>query len=63
VGAGIFTSPADAVRRCTRVRDTFTPNPDAAAVYARFFPLYCRIHDDLAQTYAAISQALNPNEG
>lgn len=58
VGAGIFSSEAEAVNRCTKVRDAMEPNPAAVAVYAKLFPLYCRIHDGLAGTYAELTKVL-----
>ena len=58
VGIGVFPSAAQAVERCTKVRDTLQPNPDAIAVYEKLFPLYCRIHDDLAGTYAELATSL-----
>lgn len=58
VGAGVFADEADAVRRCTRVQDVLQPDARAAQIYAKLFPLYCRIHDDLAGTYAELSRVL-----
>lgn len=56
VGAGLFADTADAARQCIRVRDVVEPNPQAAEVYARLFPIYCRIHDDLAPIYAELAR-------
>ncbi|HPA18460.1 MAG TPA: xylulokinase [Verrucomicrobiae bacterium] len=56
VGAGVFRDEAEAVRLCTKVRDTVDPNPATAEVYERMFPFYCRIHDDLAGTYAELAK-------
>ncbi len=63
VGVGVFASSADAVRRCTRVRDILQPDPRAAELYASLFPLYCRIHDGLAATYTEVSRILDRNKG
>ena len=54
----MFSSPADAVHQCTKVRDRLEPRPDAVAVYASLFPLYCQIHDDLAATYTRLVNTL-----
>lgn len=59
VGVGLFDSEADAVRRCTKVRDVLQPNPEAVQVYAELFPVYCRIHDDLAETYSNLAGLLD----
>jgi len=57
IGIRLFADELDAVRRCTRVRDTVTPDARAAGIYARLFPLYCRIHDQMAGVYAALAEA------
>ncbi len=59
VGAGIFADTTDAAVRCVRVRDVVQPDPRAVEVYARLFPLYRRIHDDLAPTYAELTKSLS----
>jgi len=56
VGAGLFADTTDAAERCVRVRDVVQPDPRAVEVYARLFPLYRRIHDDLAGTYAELAR-------
>jgi len=58
VGVGLFADTVDAARQCIRVRDTVQPQPDAVRLYARLFPLYCRIHDGLAGTYAELAGLL-----
>jgi xylulokinase len=58
VGVGLFTDEADAIRRCTRVRDVLEPDARASEIYAKLFPLYCRIHDDLSGTYAVLAETL-----
>jgi len=58
VGAGLFADTVDAARRCIRVRDVVQPRPESVRVYAKLFPLYCRIHDDLAGTYAELTRRL-----
>ncbi len=58
VGTGLFADEADAVRRCTQVRDVIEPNPTNSDTYARLFPLYCQIHDNLAATYTEVAAAV-----
>lgn len=58
VGVGLFADTVDAAQRCIRVHDVVEPRPEAVRVYARLFPLYCRIHDDLAGTYAELTKVL-----
>jgi xylulokinase len=58
VGAGLFSSPADAVAQCTKVRDRIEPRPETVDVYAELFPVYCQIHDDLAATYTRLAGTL-----
>ncbi len=55
VGAGLFADTVDAANRCIRVRDVVEPDPRSVDVYAKLFPLYCRIHDELAGVYAELA--------
>jgi xylulokinase len=55
VGLGLFADTLDAVDNCIRVRDIVEPRPAAVEVYQKLFPLYCRIHDDLANMYADLT--------
>jgi xylulokinase len=59
VGVGIFTDAADAARQCVHIRDVVEPDPEAVQVYAKLFPFYCRIHDDLARMYAELAESLD----
>ena len=59
VGIGLFPSEAAAVNECVQIRDRLEPNPAAAELYAELFPVYCRIHDDLAGTYARLAAMLD----
>ena len=59
VGVGLFGNEAEAVRACTQVRDVLQPNPEAARVYADLFPMFCRIHDNLAETYTDLAGLLD----
>lgn len=56
VGAGLFADTVDAAQRSIRVRDVVQPNPRAVETYAKLFPLYRRIHDELAGAYAELAQ-------
>lgn len=58
VGVGAFRNEEEAVIRCTKIRDRFDPQPKAAATYERLFPLYCRIHDDLAGAYGELARVM-----
>jgi xylulokinase len=40
-------------------RDVVHPNPEAVRVYDRLFPMYGRIHDDLAQTCTELTRLLD----
>ena len=59
VGVGLFGSEAEAVRTCTKVRDVIQPNPDTVRIYAELFPIFCRIHDGLAETYTELAGLLD----
>jgi xylulokinase len=37
IGAGLFKDTTDAVKKCVHVKETYTPNPEAAAVYREGF--------------------------
>jgi xylulokinase len=52
VATGVFDSLEDSVRKCVRVRETVTPNPDRHAIYVERFAVYKKIHDALAPVYA-----------
>ncbi len=58
VGVGAFADPVQAVQQCVRVRDVVSPDPQAAEIYARLFPVYGRIHDGLAPIYGELSKLL-----
>ncbi|MHB8898481.1 MAG: xylulokinase [Thermoguttaceae bacterium] len=58
VGAGLFADTVAAAEQCVRVRDVTQPDPQAVENYARLFPLYRCIHDQLAPTYAELSRLL-----
>ena len=51
-GIGLFADVKDAVAKCLHVDRTISPDPDAAAEYARLFETYRRIHDAMAPVYA-----------
>jgi xylulokinase len=58
VGVGLFADTLDAAEKCIRVRDVIEPCPETARIYERLFPLYCQIHDNLAQTYGQLTKTL-----
>ena len=51
-GIGLFSDVKDAVAKCLHVDRTISPDPNAAAEYARLFETYRRIHDAMAPVYA-----------
>ena len=53
VGAGVFPDVREAVARCLRIGRTISPDPAAAAGYAKLFARYRAIHDALAPVYAS----------
>jgi xylulokinase len=57
VGVGVFDDALDAVRRCVRVLNIVEPKPEAVLTYENMFPLYRRLHDHLAETYAELAKA------
>ena len=59
VGVGLFADTVAAAEQCIRIHDVVQPQPAAVRVYTKLFPLYCRIHDDLAGAYAALTKSLN----
>ncbi len=58
VGVGLFADTVAAAQQCVRIRDVVQPDPAAVKVYTELFPLYGRIHDVLAPTYAELSRIL-----
>ena len=50
-GIGIFADVKEAVSKCLHVDRTISPDPVAAAEYARLFEIYRRIHDAMAPVY------------
>ncbi len=53
VGAGVFASPAAAVRQCLHIERELVPDAAAAEVYDRGFARYLAFHDALAPVYSA----------
>ncbi len=64
VGAGVFSSPAEAVRQCLHIERELVPDPAASAEYDRGFARYLAIHDALAPIYAGLGgNASSVSEG
>ncbi len=59
VGVGLFADTAEAARQCIRVQDVVRPNPEAVEIYAKLFPLFGQIHDNLAGTYSDLASVLD----
>ncbi len=51
VGAGFYSTPADAVRKCLKLDRTVQPNQEIAQIYSELFEKYKSIHDALAPIY------------
>ena len=51
VGAGFYSTPADAVRQCLKFDRTVQPNAEIAQIYSTLFEKYKSIHDALAPIY------------
>ena len=43
VAAGVYKSFDEAVENMVRIKDTFTPNPEAVAFYEKMYPVYTNI--------------------
>ena len=51
VGAGFYSTPAEAVRKCLKFDRTVQPNAEVAQIYSTLFEKYKSIHDALAPIY------------
>ncbi len=55
VGAGIYASVPEACDHVVLPRDRVMPDPDAAAVYARHYPLYRALYEALREPYRTLA--------
>lgn len=55
IGCGVFSSPADAAKRCVKLTGTVVPDPEAHEKYEQYFAVYKEIHDSLSGVYKKIS--------
>lgn len=53
IAAGVFSDPADAVKRCVKPKSVTVPNPENTEKYRKVFEEYKKIHDALAPIYDA----------
>ncbi|MBQ4153648.1 MAG: xylulokinase [Clostridia bacterium] len=51
IAAGVFSDPADAVKKCVKEVDITYPNSENTAKYRKLFEDYKKIHDALAPIY------------
>ena len=51
VGAGFYSTPADAVRQCLKFDRVVQPDAESAQRYSVLFQKYKSIHDALAPIY------------
>lgn len=56
VALGVFSTPSEAVARCSVPVGTVTPDPRKTATYAALFERYVKIHDALAPLYREFAQ-------
>ncbi len=56
IGAGLYRDEADACQQVHKPTLTFEPDPDAAQVYARMFPIYRQLYPALRPVSHALSQ-------
>ena len=57
VGIGLFSDPAEAVRQGVRYVARVSPDARAHKLYQKYFPLYRKIHDQLAPVHRLIYEA------
>ncbi len=55
VGAGVYRDIREAVDACVRVTSSTAPNPEAAAIYERSYPLYRNLYPALKPTFDALA--------
>jgi xylulokinase len=55
VGAGLFKNIYEAVDAAVRVVSSTQPQPEAAAVYGRLYPLYRGLYGALKPTFDALA--------
>jgi xylulokinase len=59
VGIGAYESVAEACDATIQVVGTTRFNPKHKAIYDRGYPIYCKLYDDLRQTFRSISLYIN----
>jgi len=58
VGVGIFKNMEEAVKRCVKVVDVLTPNPENYEKYTKIFEVYQKTHKDLIESYKLLYKIL-----
>ena len=51
VGAGVFATPAEAVRKCLKIGRRVEPGAGESELYLKLFKKYKAVHDALAPVY------------
>jgi xylulokinase len=57
VGTGVWSTVAEACRATIRVVDRAAPDPQAHAIYNRFYPIYRSLYAALKEPFAAVTAA------
>jgi xylulokinase len=55
IGIKLFNTPADAVKKCSKITEKFYPEKNNFLFYQKLFPIYNRIHNSLENIYKEIS--------
>ena len=58
VGVGIFENMEEAVKRCVKVVEVLTPNPENYKKYTKIFEVYQKMHNDLMESYKLLYKVL-----
>lgn len=56
VGTGVWNSAAEACRATIKVSNQCTPDPGAAAVYNRYYPIYRSLYSSLKDRFAEVAE-------
>lgn len=56
VGVGIFKDTTEAVEKCVRIKEKFTPNAETTKVYDKMFGFYKEIQEKLSGTYTDLAK-------
>lgn len=57
VGAGIYPSAEEAAERVVKIKQEFSPRPEAAAKYRRYYKVFKELHDSLQPLFVELHRA------